>query len=92
LQFERRKQGGLDEAALAELFGELGIFTEDMAGLLAGHKMEVLAKRDLAQREGINSTPTMFVNGVRVAGMSDDKLGTLILESAARRKGETAAK
>jgi protein-disulfide isomerase/uncharacterized membrane protein len=88
LQFEKRKKGGMNLQDIETLFRELGLDTRDLEKRLAATRPAVLAQRDKAKAAGVNSTPTIFVEGAPVIGpaRSEENMGKLIEQAIAARK------
>jgi len=65
---------------LAALFAKLGLSTDNFAQRLEALRPEVLAERDRAKQFGVNGTPTIYLNGLKVFELNtgQDCLGTLI--------------
>ncbi len=89
LMFDRQQRGGMDLPAIGKLFRELDLDRNDLENRLAAVRPEVVARREKAAAAGIDSTPTIYLNGVRVDNRSWDEksLGRLIdqaLASSAR--------
>jgi len=84
LQLDRQKRGGLDLPAIEQLFAELGLDTFNLEQRLAAARPAVEAQRDRAIKGGINSTPTIFIDGLAIDNLSRDErsLGKLIERAA----------
>ncbi len=84
LQLDRQKCGGLDQPGIEQLFAELGLETANLRQRLAAVRPALEAQRNRAIAAGINSTPTIFINGLAVENLSRDErsLGRLIERAA----------
>lgn len=91
LQFAHQRRGGLKEEDLKALFADLGIKTDDLSTRLAAVRTGVLELREKARLAGINSTPTIFINGVWVndENRSWDGLARLIERASEQYQPET---
>lgn len=88
LEFNARKKGGLSLAEIVPLFARLGIRDADLGAQIAAAKPAVMAVRQKAMMAGINSTPTLFIDGAPVDNLSRDSqtLGRWIEKEAAMRE------
>lgn len=68
------KQDGLDEASLKKYAAELGLNAAQFAIDFSAEKTAAEVRKDMADGNsyGINSTPTIYVNGVKVREISYD--------------------
>jgi uncharacterized membrane protein/predicted DsbA family dithiol-disulfide isomerase len=89
LQMEHLKSGGLDLDELEKLLRQLGLSTEKLDTRLSATRVKVLALRDQVRAAGINSAPTIFVDGLHVRGSrSPAALGKLI-EAALKKESSS---
>ena len=78
-----RNQDALDDGSLVRYAGSLGLNTEqfrtDMSGTAAINEIN----KDVADAKtyGVNGTPTVFVNGVRLQRLSTRQLRNLIKDA-----------
>ena len=78
-----RNQDALDDASLVRYAGSLGMdveqFRADMAGTTAKNEID----KDVidAKAYGVNGTPTVFVNGIRLQRLSTRQLRNLIKDA-----------
>ncbi len=87
-QFEHQKQGGMVATDIAVLYKTLGLNSTDLSARLDSAYPAVFELRARAQSVGINSTPTVYVDGERVEtlGRTEANLGKLIEQAVATRK------
>jgi protein-disulfide isomerase/uncharacterized membrane protein len=93
LQFERRKKGGMNLQDIETLFRDLGLDTHDLEKRLTTVRAAALALRDKAKTAGVNSTPTIFLEGSPIVGAArtEENIGKLIEQAIAARKAPPKA-
>lgn len=89
LQFDRQKNGGMGLEDIGALCDELGISRVNLPERLEAQRAKVVTSRDKAGAAGINSTPTIFIDGAAVAGVSMNEQGLkrLIADVVAAHRG-----
>jgi uncharacterized membrane protein len=66
LQFATRHRGGMEAADLEVLFRKLGLPTDGLASRLDAVKPGVMAELARANAAGIDATPAIFIDGLKV--------------------------
>jgi protein-disulfide isomerase len=82
-------QSALDKASLVRYAGELGLNVKQFELDLTSEKAAAEIRKDLADGSsyGVDGTPTIFVNGVRVQRLSADGFRRAIDAALARKMG-----
>lgn len=90
VQFERQRRGGLSRDEIAGIARELGLAVDGLDARLAAAQARVQASRDKARAAGINSTPTIFIDGRFVEGSerAEERMAALIEKAAAAREAD----
>lgn len=90
-QFAQDKRSGLSQQEIEALFSQLSIDTERLAERLAALEQPVQAQLDKAKAAGINSTPSIYLDGAPVyrEGSSETGLAGL-LDAAIERRNQIA--
>lgn len=86
LQFAHQQKGGLRLKDLESLFRELGMDTRDLEQRLSAVRTTVTSDASRAKAAGINSTPSIFIDGVAVeaTSRSENSLAKLIEQASAK--------
>jgi len=89
LQFEHGKKGGLRIDDLESIFRELGMDAKDLEQRLSAVLPTVTSDLNRAKAAGINSTPSIFIDGVAATNRGENALAELIEQAVANPKAKS---
>lgn len=90
-QFAQEKRSGLGQKEIEALFRQLSLNTDRLAERLAALEQPVQAQLEKAKRAGINSTPSIYLDGAPVGRESSSENGlAALLDATIERRDQIA--